>query len=88
MQITLKYEPNLLNEDHIQNHTKPTVCKDQQDQAKTNKNFISKLLFPKINIQLKGQRFINIPEIQLELQVVLDMITKWENHGCIQHWKK
>jgi hypothetical protein len=61
---------------------------DQQDQAKMDRNFISKVLFPKINIQSKAQRFKDITKIQLELQVVLDSITKWEIHGRSQQWKK
>jgi hypothetical protein len=52
------------------------------------RNFISKLLFLNINIKSKAQRFKDITVIQLELLVVLDSITKWEIHRCIQHWKK
>jgi hypothetical protein len=63
------------------------VCKDQQDQAKMDRNFISMLLLPpQKNIHSKVQRFKDITEIQL--QVVLDSITKWEIHGHIQQWKK
>jgi hypothetical protein len=52
------------------------------------RNFISKLLFLNINIQSKAQRFKDITVIQLELLVVLDSITKWDIHRCIQQWKK
>jgi hypothetical protein len=51
-----------------------SVYKGIQDQAKNDRNF----LFPKMNIQLQGQRFEDIVKIQAESQTVLDSIMEQE----------
>jgi hypothetical protein len=61
---------------------KQTVCKGLQDQAKKNRNFVSKIfLFPKMKSQLKGQKFDDIAGHQAEQQALLDSITNRKLEG-------
>jgi hypothetical protein len=64
------------------------VCKDLQDQAKIDRNFLSKVfVFPKMKIHLK-QRLKDTVEIQAESQGMPDSITKWEFQRCLQQWER
>ena len=44
-------------------------------------------VFPKVKLQLKGQRFISIEEIQAESQQVLNTLTRADFSECLQEWK-
>jgi hypothetical protein len=61
------------------------VCHDLQDQAKKDRNFLrskQELLFQKMSIQLKEQRFEDIMQIQVGWQVGLDSIMTWQFQRC------
>jgi metal-responsive CopG/Arc/MetJ family transcriptional regulator len=61
------------------------VRKYLQDQAKQDRNFISKVsLFQKMKTQLKGQRREDITEIQAEKQALLNSDTKRHFERCLQ----
>ena len=44
-------------------------------------------MFPKMKLQLKGQRFISTEEIQAELQQVLNMLMPADFNECFQKWQ-
>jgi len=46
------------------------------------------LLFLRMKSQLQWQHFLEIPEIQEQLLIVLDVIPKRQYQLCIQQWKK
>jgi hypothetical protein len=45
-------------------------------------------LFLKLKMKLKGQHFETLPDIQRELQAVLDSIKENDFHGAFEAWKK
>jgi hypothetical protein len=45
-------------------------------------------LFPKLKINLKGQRFEAMSDIQRELQTVLDSVKENHSHGAFEPWEK
>jgi hypothetical protein len=40
-----------------------------------------------MKLQLKGQRFVSIEEIQAKLKQVLNMLTPADFNGCFQKWQ-
>jgi hypothetical protein len=46
------------------------------------------VLFPKLEIKLKGQRFETVSDIQRESQAVLDSIKENDFHSAFEAWKK
>jgi len=68
---------HLLNDDQKCNWL--GVCKTLPYQTTKDRNFLSDIfLFQKTKIQLNGQRFQDVVEIQAESQVVLEDILKWK----------
>jgi hypothetical protein len=45
-------------------------------------------LLPKLKIKLKGLHFKTVPDIQRELQAILDSIKENDFHGAFEAWKK
>jgi histone-lysine N-methyltransferase SETMAR len=45
-------------------------------------------LIPKLKMELKGQHFETLSDIQRELQVVLESIYENDVHGAFEAWKK
>jgi hypothetical protein len=45
-------------------------------------------LFPKLKMQVKGQHFETVTDIQRESQTVLDSIKENDFHGAFEAWKK
>jgi hypothetical protein len=65
-----------------------SVSKDLQDQAKKDRKFLSMVfLLAKMKIQLKGQQFNDIAEIQVQLQVVQDGVMEREFQRSSQQWE-
>jgi histone-lysine N-methyltransferase SETMAR len=44
--------------------------------------------FPELKMNLKGQHFETVSDIQRELQAVLDSIKENDFHGALEAWKK
>ena len=44
-------------------------------------------MFPKMKLQLKGQCFVSIEEIQAELKQVLNTLTPADFSECFQKWQ-
>jgi histone-lysine N-methyltransferase SETMAR len=45
------------------------------------------VLFPKLNMKLKGRHFETVSDIQRESQAILDSIKENEFHGAFDAWK-
>lgn len=72
----------VLNDDQKQNIL--FVCTDMQDKAKQNRNFlVMSSCSPKMKLQLKGWRYVDVVGMQPELHVVVDTITQWELQRCV-----